>query len=97
VAASKIGAELLIVDEKELTDSYGNVLKTKKAILPIFKIGAKEFEAIPVGFFEGSIARQKMSVLGGDVLKRFNLIFDMENAFVYVQPNDLKDLPYTDF
>lgn len=94
VSESKIGEQIEITEEQELKDSYGNVLETKKGILPQFSVGETTFEAIPVGFFEGSIGRQKMSVIGGNLLKRFNLIIDADRAYVYLKPNRLKALPY---
>ncbi len=97
VASSQIGTHLKVIDEKELKDSYGNVLKTKKAELPLFKIGTEELVNIPVGFFEGSIARQKMSIMGGDVLKRFNIIMDIDQKIIYMKQNELKSLPPTQF
>ena len=38
-AENSLGEQIKIIDEKELKDSYGNVLKTKKGILPKFTIG----------------------------------------------------------
>lgn len=94
VSDSNIGEQIDIIEEQELRDSYGNVLKTKKGSLPKFTIGATTFEAVPVGFFTGSIGRQKMSVMGGNLLKRFNLIIDVDRATIYLKPNKLKALPY---
>lgn len=94
--STQIGTQLEITAEKNLKDSFGNVLKTKKAKLPQFKIGPISFQDITVGFFEGAIGRQKMSVMGGDLLKRFNLIMDLEHAIIYLKPNSLKDLPFID-
>ena len=91
---SQIGSQLSIIDEKELKDSYGNVITTKKAMLPRFNIGDILFEDIPVGFFEGSIGRQSMSVMGGDMLKRFNIIIDMEQESIYLKPNTLFSSPF---
>ncbi|HLK28245.1 MAG TPA: hypothetical protein VKT28_06670 [Puia sp.] len=90
----KLSEKLKIVGEKELKDSYGNVLKTKKAILPILKIGNEKFADMPVGFFQGAIGRQKVSVMGGDVLKRFNIIIDAQREYVYLKPNKLKKAEY---
>lgn len=60
--------KLKIIGEKELKDSYGNIIKTQKAILPAFKIGHTTRSLVPVGFFAGAIGRQKMSIIGGDIL-----------------------------
>ncbi|MCB0631809.1 MAG: hypothetical protein R2824_20685 [Saprospiraceae bacterium] len=89
VAEHSLTNELEITDSTILKDSYGNELKTLKAILPAFMVGYLSFDNIPVGFFDGAIGRQKMSVMGGDVLKRFNLIFDLKHAKLYLRRNGL--------
>ena len=33
-------------------------------------------------------------ILGSDLLKRFNLIFDNKNGYLYMQPNSLTNVPY---
>ena len=93
-AESKIGEQIEITDVKELKDSYGNVLKTKKGKLPNFTLGNEQFKDIPVGFFEGSIGRQQISVIGGDLLKRFNIIIDSNREHIYMKPNQLRKLAY---
>ena len=87
VAKTKIGSLIEITDEKELKDSYGNVIKTKKGNLPAFTIGNETLTDLTVGFFEGSIGRQTMSVMGGDLIKRFNWIIDVDRSVAYLQPN----------
>ncbi|MNK01353.1 hypothetical protein D3C87_191500 [compost metagenome] len=94
VAENKIDDELVIIDEKQLKDSFGNVLKTKKAILPSFTIGTQKLTDVPVGFFAGAIGRQKMSIIGGDVLKRFNIIIDGKREYIYLKVNNLKEVDY---
>lgn len=96
VAKSEIGSLIKITDEKELKDSYGNVIKTKKGSLPLFKIGDEILSDITVGFFEGSIGRQTMSVMGGDLIKRFNWIIDVDRNVAYLQPNQNWSLAFSD-
>lgn len=93
-AENKLGEKLEITSESELRDSFGNVLKTKKALLPQFQIAGFILNDLPIGFFEGSIGKQKMSVIGGDLLKRFNIVWDANREFIYLQPNSLSKLPY---
>lgn len=95
VKSNKLGEKLEVVNESQLKDSYGNILKTKKAILPSFKIGNTEFKDLPVGFFEGTINRQKMSILGGDLLKRFNIIIDAERKHIYIKQNQFLNSAYS--
>lgn len=94
VEKTRAGERLKIVGEKELKDSYGHVLKTEKAILPTFVLGGKKLHDVPAGFFHGAIGRQKMSIIGGDVLKRFNLIIDPRREYIYLKPNHLVDTAY---
>lgn len=91
---NKLGETLKIIGEKELKDSYGNILKTMKAVLPVLKIGTVQLHNVPVGFFSGALGRQKMSVLGGDILKRFQIIIDSKRAYIYLKPNKLKKEKY---
>ncbi|MFK7756657.1 MAG: hypothetical protein AB8B53_06975 [Flavobacteriales bacterium] len=83
---SKIGEYIEITDEQKLKDSAGNELKTFKGKLPKFTLAGKELEDLTVGFFEGTIGRQQMSVVGGELLKRFDWIIDIERENVYLKP-----------
>lgn len=87
---------LRVTDESELRDSYGNVLKKKKAIMPQFEVGGIQFEDLPMGFFEGKIGNQKTSVMGGELLKRFNIIIDEKESKIYLKPNALMNLSLKD-
>ncbi|MBL0911874.1 MAG: hypothetical protein IBJ09_05825 [Bacteroidia bacterium] len=84
---NRLGEKLPVTGEKELRDSFGNVIKTKKALLPLLQIGRTALPNVQAGFFEGAVGRQKMSVLGGDVLKQFHIILDAERRFIYLRPN----------
>jgi hypothetical protein len=78
-----------------LKDSYGNVLKTRKAILPALIIGDEILTDVPAGFFEGAIGRQKMSIFGGDILKRFNIRIDARREHIYLKANNLRKTDYS--
>lgn len=93
-ATHKLAEKLTIVGEKELKDSYGNSIKTQKVLLPALLIGQEKLALVPAGFFAGAIGRQKMSILGFDVLKRFNLLIDAQRAHIYLRPNKLKRTGY---
>ncbi|WP_430612712.1 hypothetical protein [Flavobacterium sp. JP2137] len=94
VEAFGIADKLTIVDESELKDSFGNVLKTQRAILPQLTIGPIVLNQLPVSFFSGAVNRQKMSVIGGDFLKRFQIVIDSKREYIYLKPNSLTALPY---
>ena len=84
---NKLSEQLQIVGEKTLKDSFGNEVKTKQAILPLLKIQNNSLTNVPVGFFEGAIGRRKMSILGGDILKRFNWVIDAKRDYIYFRSN----------
>lgn len=92
--SNHIGQQIPIVGEKKLTDSFGNVLHTKNGIMPAFLIGKFQLTNIPAGFFEGATVMQSTSILGGDVLKRFNWIIDAERKYIYLKKNALFDTPF---
>ncbi|QIP14427.1 hypothetical protein G8759_18275 [Spirosoma aureum] len=91
---SKIDEKVKIIAEKELKDSFGNLLKTKRGILPSFSIGSVKLSNVPVGFFKGAIGRQKMSIIGGDLLKRFTLLIDSQAGSIYLKRNNLAKVEY---
>ena len=97
VLDNKIGDQIEIIDEQELKDSFGNVLKVKKGILPTFILGNVQLTDVPVGFFQGKISRQQISIIGGDVLKRFNIIISADRKNIYLKESELKNIEYTQF
>ena len=84
-ASSGIGGKIAITETSRLTDSYGNIIEVKKGVMPGFTIGRLRLSNVPVGFFSGRIGNQDKSVLGGAILKRFNLIFDLSRNTLYIK------------
>jgi hypothetical protein len=74
------------IKESRLTDSFGNIIIVKNGMLPAFQLGSSRLSNMPVGFFAGTIGRQKMSIIGGEILKQFNIIFDLANHDLYLTP-----------
>ncbi len=87
VQNNKIDQKIKITSEKKLKDAYGNVLTTQKGVLPALKLGKLQLHNANVGFFTGTVGRQKISVMGGDILKRFRIIIDAARQTVYLKPN----------
>ena len=87
VTGSGIDGKLAVVGEKKLTDAFGHVIVTEKVLLPMFRIGGRALTNVPAGYFQGGIGRQKMSVVGCDVLKRWNWIVDAERKYIYLKPS----------
>lgn len=97
VSKHQISEKIKITHEKELKDSFGNVLKTQKGIISKFSIDEIDLSQVPVGFFSGALSRQKMSILGGDMLKRFQIVYDLERSHIYLKANQLAKLDYSNF
>ena len=83
--------DLEVLEENELTDSAGKKLKTRTASLPKFCVGGHTFFQAPVSFFDGAIGRRKYSLVGGDFLKRFEWVFDLNQQKLYLKPSRFRD------
>ena len=88
VSTCKLDDRLKKTGEKNLQDSYGNTIKTIEAVIPEFNIGTIKLFEVPVGFFPGSLGIQKMSVIGGNILKKFIIIIDPKREYIYLIPNN---------
>jgi hypothetical protein len=85
VTEQNLNIKLKTLDESELKDSYGNILKTKNVEIPKITINNFEFKNQSVGIFEGKISNQTMSVMGCEILKKFNIIIDYQNQDIYLK------------
>jgi predicted aspartyl protease len=94
VSAHALADKLETLSETTLEDSYGNTVKTRKVRLPKLRLGATAFTDVPVGIFDGAIGTQRMSLVGGALLKRFNLILDVEKQHVYLRPSRWAGAPF---
>jgi len=83
-----------ITSEQELKDSYGNIIKTKKGKIEKFTLGNIVFADAPVGFFKGQIGRQKISLMGGDIIKRYNFVLDPKREFIFIKSNSFTGVPF---
>ena len=93
---TNIANHIDIIKETRLSDSAGNVMIEKKGKLSRLILGKTSFDDMPVGFFQGAIGRQKMSVLGGDLLKRFNVIIHASRDVIYLKANSSHSSPFRD-
>jgi hypothetical protein len=83
-ANTGVDGKIKITDESSLKDSFGHTIKVKKGILPVFALGRSKVTNVPAGFFAGAIGAQKMSIIGSEILKQFNIIFDIANNDLYI-------------
>ncbi len=69
-----------------LRDSYNNVLRNVRTIIPELVVGEERFTDVPASVMDPR-AKIEANVIGGDVLKRFNWILDLRNDVLYLKPN----------
>ena len=74
-----------IIGESKLSDAAGNVILSKKSILPDFELANQTFKNVPMSFFDSTIKIQHKNIMGGDLIKRFNLILNPEKDILYAK------------
>ena len=77
-----------IIGESKLSDAAGNVILSKKSILPDFELANQTFKNVPMSFFDSTIKIQHKNIMGGDLIKRFNLILNPEKDILYVKKSN---------
>lgn len=88
---------LPVIKESKLKNSKGDIFINK--IVELDEICFNEIcaEGIPTHLLDlPNPAQFETHILGNELLMRFNTILDFKNHFVYLKPNQLMDLPYTD-
>jgi Aspartyl protease len=81
-------AELLpTTSVTELKDSFGNIVKTRNVLLPSISFGNFRLNGVTVGLFDAALGKQKQSLLGGNILKRFNIVLNLKESHIYLKPN----------
>jgi len=87
--------EAPVLEENELKDSFGNIIKTKKAVADNFTFCGLTFAELPFSYFDSDLDIQKTSVIGGELLKRCNWVLDIENMQIHVKPNKYTRLGFS--
>jgi len=90
-AKHNLSKRLALESSIELKDSYDNSVFTQSAKIKQVRILNANFDSLLVNFFEGTIGNETKSVVGSNVLKRFNLIFDLQTATLFYKPNYLME------
>lgn len=73
------------VGEKILHDAFGNEIVSKKVLVPSIKLGSVKLSNMQAGYFKGAAGLQRISIMGGDILKRFNIVIDGDRQFIYLK------------
>jgi len=97
VAEDKFPQDLPVLKESKLRNSEGTEFINK--VVDVDQVCFENIcaEKVPVQLLSTpNPARFKTHILGNELLKRYHTIMDFQNGFVYLKPNELMDLPYSD-
>ncbi len=93
----KFPKDLKLIKTNQLRNGAGEIFITKVVELPGLKFADLEIPNIPTQILNrANPARFETHILGNELLKRFNTVFDFKNNVVYLKKNSLFDLPYSD-
>lgn len=91
---NKLSEQLVTISEKELKNAQGKSVITKNAVIGQLEVGGMPLKEVSVGYFEGELKNQPLSVFGADMLKRFNWIISADRAVAWVKPSKYFSSPY---
>ncbi len=86
---------LKLIKKSSFRDGAGRVYETNTVSVPVLKINGFKLSDIPT-YLLGSKSPVgfDMNYFGNDVLKRFNIIIDLQRDNIYLKANELLSRPY---
>lgn len=95
VSQQNFPRNLKLLSSTPIYDPRGVKYETKVVLVPALKINGFELTNIPT-FMLGSKnpVGFMINYLGDDLLKRFNMILDFKNDYLYLKPNKLANIKY---
>jgi len=95
VSKQNFPKDLKLIRSSVLRDPRGVKYETRIVLSPLFKLNGFGLANIPTLLLPGkNPAGFELNFLGNDLLKRFNMILDFENDYVYLKPNKLMEVKY---
>ena len=80
VSTNKLAEQLTTTSVTELKDSFGNIVKTRNVVLPSMRFGSFRLDGVSVGLFDAALGKQKRSLLGGNILKKYPHRLQLEGS-----------------
>jgi len=94
---NKFPEDLPVIKESKLKNSVGTEFINRVVNIDEFCFGNICTNNIPVQLISTpNPARFETHILGNELLMRYNTIFDFPNNAIYLKPNSLIDLPFSD-
>jgi len=95
IAEQGFPKDLKLIKSSILTDPRGNKYEIRKVMSPGFTLGNFTLNNVPTLLLTGkSPSGFSINYLGNDLLKRFNMILDFRNDYIYLKPNKLMNVKY---
>jgi hypothetical protein len=87
--------DLTLLNTSVMHDGGGHKYETKIVESPSIDISGIDFAAVPTWLLNTrNPAGFEINLLGNDLLKRFNIVFDFQNDYLYLKPNQLFNSPF---
>lgn len=94
-ARENFPTDLKLIKTSTISDADGHKYESKKVIAPMLKINGFALADVPAFILNSKIhVSNELNFLGNDVLKRFNMILDFKNDYIYLKPNKLHTAKY---
>ncbi|MEM6264887.1 MAG: hypothetical protein AAGI38_20415 [Bacteroidota bacterium] len=89
--------DLPVLKEQKLKNSAGDEFINQVVMTDQVCMGTVCMDSVPVLLLNTpNPARFPIHIVGNELLKRFNTIFDFQEGNVFLKPNGLKEVPYAD-
>jgi len=91
-------AKMKILKKVIMKGAQGNEIPVITANLHVLQIGKYKLKNVPVQQVTTNkpLKNKNIHILGNDVLKRFNVVLDLQQNVVYLKPNHLYNVEFTD-
>ncbi|SFI26747.1 hypothetical protein [Halpernia frigidisoli] len=90
--------KMAVIKKVIMHGTSGNEVPVITSNLETLKLGKFELKNIPTQILTQNkpIPGLKMHILGNEILKKFNTVLDFQNNVIYLKPNHLYDLAFSD-
>lgn len=94
-AKQNFPTNLKVIKTATIRDADGGKYETNTVIAPVLKLNGFALTNIPTIVLSGKIrVENTLNFFGNGALKRFNMILDLKNDYIYLKPNKLFDVKY---
>jgi len=94
-AHGNLAQQFKLIRISAISDGGGKKYETKVMRAPNFELSSFQLANVPTTIFNNNYPTGfELNFLGNDLLKRFNMILDLKNDYIYLKANKLLKVPY---